>query len=71
MSSTGKISMICENCYYQSECNRKPSDDDRCNFYVKGSKVKLKEDSEVDPMATGEFDVEDFRELIRDIERRR
>jgi hypothetical protein len=33
--------------------------------------VKLKGDSEVDPMATGEFNVEDFRKLIADIERRR
>lgn len=63
--------MICDNCYFKSDCTRNPTEDDRCSFYVKGTKVKLEEDSEVNPMDTAEFDVDDFRKLIDEIERRR
>jgi len=63
--------MICDQCYYKVGCRRKPTEDGRCSFYVKASKVKIKADKDVNPMDTAEFGAEDLRRLFEEIERRR
>lgn len=56
--------MICEQCYLRPGCHRKIAEDDRCDFYVKKSAIKLGEDSDVNPMDTVEFEYSDLKQLL-------
>jgi len=63
--------MICDQCHYQVDCGQKPDNESRCRFYVKGSRVERKADSAANPMDTAEFDGNEFRRVVEEIERRR
>jgi len=56
--------MICDQCYLQPGCHRRIAPDDRCDFYVKKSAIRLGQDSDVNPMDTVEFEYSDLKELL-------
>lgn len=56
--------MICEQCYLRPGCHRRIAEDERCDFYVKKSAIKLGEDSDVNPMDTVEFEYSDLKQML-------
>jgi len=56
--------MICECCYYRIGCKRRPSQSDRCDFYLKNGEVGLDENLDVNPLDTMEYDYEEIKRLL-------
>ena len=56
--------MICEDCYYQTTCDRQPDANGRCSLYVKKTRVDIGDELGVDPMDTLTFDYEDIKKLF-------
>ena len=59
--------MICEQCYHKKGCKRKPTPQERCEFYVKDGPIDLDEDLDVNPMDTFTFDYDTLKKLFKDI----
>lgn len=60
--------MICNGCYHNIGCSRKPTPDDRCDCYIKGSSIELDDNLEVNPIDTLEYDYDEIKKLINGIE---
>jgi hypothetical protein len=60
--------MICSDCYHKIGCSRKPTPDDRCDYYIKGSGIELDDGLEVNPIDTLEYDYDEIKKLIKDID---
>ena len=60
--------MICKDCYSRTGCSRKPTPDDRCNYYVKGSGIELDDNLEVNPIDTIECDYDEIKKLLKEID---
>ena len=56
--------MICEDCYYRSDCKEKPDESGRCSSFLKKSKVLIGDDMEVNPLDTQTFDYDDIKRMI-------
>ena len=59
--------MICKDCYSRISCSRKPTPDDRCDYYVKGSAIELDDNLVVNPIDTMEYDYDDIKKLLKDM----
>lgn len=60
--------MICNDCYARIGCSRKPTPDDRCNYYVKGSGIELDDNLEVNPIDTMEYDYDEIKKMLKDVD---
>ncbi len=59
--------MICDRCYHHDGCKRKPTPEERCEFYVKNGRIDLDDELDVNPMDTFTFDYDTLKKLFKDL----
>ena len=59
-----KKSPICRDCYQRTACDKKKGNVERCDDYLKDSKIGLTDNVDVNPMDTLQFDYDDIKKLV-------
>jgi hypothetical protein len=56
--------MICDQCYYRSDCEEIPDQNGRCSNYLKDGDISCSDDFIINPTDTMEYDYDVIKKVL-------